>query len=103
MEREWSGTQQVQVSFTMEARLEERPNGLYCVKRGPLLYSVAIEERSGRPLEYVRDGVERKFPYCDYEVRPSPSGTTPSRTASSLWRSGRIGRRPSPQNARPFP
>ena len=31
VEREWSGTQQVQVSFTMEARLEERPNGLYCV------------------------------------------------------------------------
>ena len=49
--------------------MEERPNGLYCVKRGPLLYSVAIEEE-WTPLEYVRDGVERKFPYCDYEVRP---------------------------------
>ena len=35
VDREWSGTQQMQVSFTMEARLEERPNGLYCVKRGP--------------------------------------------------------------------
>ena len=69
VEREWSGTQQVQVFFTMEARMEERPNGLYCVKRGPLLYSVAIEEE-WTPLEYVRDGVERKFPYCDYEVRP---------------------------------
>ena len=40
----WSGTQQVQVSFTMETKLERRPNDLYCVKRGPLLYAVAIQE-----------------------------------------------------------
>ena len=40
-----------------------------CLWRGPLLYSVAIRER-WEMLEYTRAGVERKFPYCDYEVFP---------------------------------
>ena len=44
--------------------------------RGPLLYSVAIDERWEK-LEYARDGVERKFPYCDYEIYP----LSPPRTA----------------------
>ena len=69
VERDWSGTQQVQVSFTMETKLERRPNDLYCVKRGPLLYAVAIQEEWTR-LEYTQNGVERKYPYCDYEIRP---------------------------------
>lgn len=48
---------------------ERRPNDLYCVKRGPLLYAVAIQEEWTR-LEYTQNGVERKYPYCDYEIRP---------------------------------
>ena len=102
VERDWSGTQQVQVSFTMETKLERRPNDLYCVKRGPLLYAVAIQEEWTR-LEYTQNGVERKYPYCDYEIRPLSPGTTPSRTTASPWRSRRAGTRPSPQSARPFP
>ncbi len=69
VEREWNGREELQVRFTYETRLEKRPNDLYCVKRGPLLYSVAIQEEWTR-LEYERDGVERVFPYCDYEIRP---------------------------------
>ena len=38
--------------------------------RGPLLYSVAIKER-WEMLEYTRADVERRFPYCDYELYPA--------------------------------
>lgn len=69
IEREWKGTTEISVNFTFETRLEERPNNMFCVKRGPLLYSVAIEEEWTK-LEYEKNGVERKFPYCDYEIRP---------------------------------
>ena len=37
----------------METKLERRPNDLYCVKRGPLLYAVAIQEEWTR-LEYTQ-------------------------------------------------
>ncbi len=69
MEKEWNGKEEIQVAFTFETRMEKRPNDMYCVKRGPLLYSVAIEEEWTR-LEYEKDGVVHKFPYCDYDVRP---------------------------------
>ena len=32
-----------------------------------MLYSLPVKERWEK-REYVRDGVERKFPYCDYEI-----------------------------------
>jgi hypothetical protein len=51
--------------------------------RGPLLYSVAIDERWEK-LEYTRDGVERVFPYCDYELYPESPGTTALRRTSIL-------------------
>ena len=69
IEKEWNGKEDISVQFTFEIKMEKRPNDLFCVKRGPLLYSVAIEEEWTK-LEYEKDGVERRFPYCDYEIRP---------------------------------
>lgn len=69
IEKEWSDTEEILVSLEWQTNMEERPNDMFCVKRGPLLYSVAIKEEWTK-LEYERDGVERKFPYCDYEIRP---------------------------------
>ncbi|MGI5959195.1 MAG: beta-L-arabinofuranosidase domain-containing protein [Massiliimalia sp.] len=67
--QEWNGTQTVTVQLEFETHMEQRPRDMVCVWRGPLLYSVAIQERwEGR--EYTKDGVERKAPYCDYCVYP---------------------------------
>ena len=60
----------VNVIFSFPTKLCERDNDMYCVRRGNLTFSLPIGERWEK-LEYVRDGVERKFPYCDYEIYPT--------------------------------
>ncbi len=58
------------ISFDVETVMEQRPGDLRCVRRGSLVYALPIKYES-RMLEFVRNGVERKFPYCDYELRPA--------------------------------
>ena len=65
----WSGLTKVEVVFEFECKLAQRPRDMKVLWRGPLLYSVAIRER-WEMLEYTRAEVERKFPYCDYELYP---------------------------------
>ena len=60
----------VNVTFDFETKLCERDNDMYCVRRGNLTFSLPIGERWEKK-EFVRDGVERKFPYCDYEIYPT--------------------------------
>ena len=69
LEKEWSGRQVVEVKYSFACKLVERPRDMRVLWRGPLLYSVAVEHGS-RKLEYTDRGVERKFPYCDYEMWP---------------------------------
>ncbi len=56
--------------FDTEIKLEKRPHGLYSLTRGPLVFSVPISYKT-KMYEYTKDGVERKFPYCDYELIPT--------------------------------
>lgn len=60
----------VDVSFGFEAKLCERDNDMYCLRRGNLTFALPIGERWEKK-EFVRDAVERKFPYCDYEIYPT--------------------------------
>lgn len=61
--QEYTGT------FEMQPSLIDRPNGRKCLYYGPLLFSLPIGyERN--ISEYERDGVERKFPFCDYTYAP---------------------------------
>ena len=69
LKRVWNGTNKVEAAFEFECTLADRPRGMKALWRGPLLYSVAIRERWER-IEYTRADVERKFPYCDYELYP---------------------------------
>ena len=62
----WEGKTELKVKPTFEPQFVERPRGMSVLWRGPLLFSLPIPSRSEKH-EYVRDGVERKFPYCDYE------------------------------------
>ena len=50
--------------------LVDRFNRRKCLKYGALLFALPIESKS-EMIEYVKDGVERKFPYCDYTFTPT--------------------------------
>ena len=77
LNREWEGETKITVRFPMQTVLEARPEHMAVVKRGPLLYSLKIEE------EWVRvhqDIPGREPPHCDYEVH-----------VKSEWRYGIMG------------
>ena len=52
----------------MKPCVVSRPNQLYAITRGPLVYSLLIGERWVRINEDVPG---REFPHCDYEVYPT--------------------------------
>ncbi len=60
---------QIMISFETPVVLEDRPEGLKCVRKGSIVYSLPIAYEQ-MMLEYTRNDVERKYPYCDYELRP---------------------------------
>jgi len=63
------GKTEIEIEFEATPFFKKRPNDLYALQMGSLLFSVPIEyEKEMR--EYVKKGVERKFPYCDYQFIP---------------------------------
>ena len=60
----------VEVEFAAAPEMVDRPMGRFYVRYGALAFSLPIKE-SRRAIEYVKDGVERKFPYCDYSLTPA--------------------------------
>lgn len=67
-DREWKDNT-VEIAFDTEPRLNKRPHGLYNVSCGSLVFSLPVEY-SAEKREYTDNGIERKFPYCDYELKP---------------------------------
>lgn len=63
------GKTEIEIEFTAEPFLKKRPNDLYALQMGSLLFSLPIKVRK-KILERTRKGVERKFPYCDYHFIP---------------------------------
>lgn len=62
----------ITVEFETTPRFEKRPYKLNTVKCGSLVFSLPVKyEKAMR--EYEKNGVERKFPYCDYELIPKSS------------------------------
>ena len=59
----------LELAFETTPRFVPRPGGLTAVQCGALVFSLPIRYEA-RPCEYERDGVERKAPYCDYELLP---------------------------------
>ena len=58
-------------SFTLKLefspKLVNRPYNLKALTYGPLVFALPIKTEY-KMKEYVKNGVERKFPYCDYEL-----------------------------------
>ncbi|MBQ8599270.1 MAG: glycoside hydrolase family 127 protein [Oscillospiraceae bacterium] len=57
---------EISISFDTQPKFMDRPHGLKSVKCGSLVFSLPIRYEK-RMLEYTKNNVERKFPYCDYE------------------------------------
>ncbi|MBP3446437.1 MAG: glycoside hydrolase family 127 protein [Clostridia bacterium] len=64
------GETKISLEFETTPFFNSRPNNLFAVQNGSLLFSLPISYEK-KMYEYVRDGVERKFPYCDYELIPT--------------------------------
>ena len=64
-----NGKNVYEVEFIDDIHFVNRPFGLKAVEYGPLVYSLPIETEY-KMIEYTRRDVERKFPYCDYELIP---------------------------------
>lgn len=70
LRRTWHGRTVLTLTMQAEAKLVKRPNRLFCAEYGPLVFSLPVQAEYRR-IEYMRDGVERTFPYCDYELYPT--------------------------------
>ena len=57
---------QIVITYDTKVELVNRPYSLKSVKCGSLIFSLPVSYEK-RMLEFEKDGVERKFPYCDYE------------------------------------
>lgn len=83
-----SGHSEILLEFDAPAALKRRPNDLCVLQSGSLLFSVPIKYKK-IPREYIKRGVERKFPYCDYQLVPeSPWNYAFADTAFEIERNG---------------
>ena len=62
-------SKEITVAYSTAPHFEERPHKLTTAKCGSLVFSVPIQYEK-KMYEYEKNGVERKFPYCDYEYLP---------------------------------
>lgn len=54
------------IAFDTVPQMLDRPHGLKAVQCGSLIFSLPIRYKK-QMHEYENNGVERKYPYCDYE------------------------------------
>lgn len=69
IQRTWEGRETIEIEFSDTPHTVKRPQNLRTVEYGPLVFSLPIETEY-KMYEYERKEVERKFPYCDYELYP---------------------------------
>ena len=67
--KEWQGVKTLELAMEAEAHLVTRPSGLKVAEYGPLVFALPIDVEYCK-REYEKNGVERKYPYCDYELKP---------------------------------
>ena len=63
------GNTEIEIEFDAVPYFKKRPDDLYVLQMGSLLFSVPIKYDK-KMKEYTKKGVERKFPYCDYQLIP---------------------------------
>ncbi len=68
--RRWEGEMVLRVELAFETTFVSRPDEMWAVRRGPLLYALPMEAKWEK-REYEAGGVPRVYPYCDYLVTPT--------------------------------
>lgn len=63
-------SQIIEIEFDTVPAMMLRPNNLRSVRCGSLVFSLPVSYEK-KMYEYVKNNVERKFPYCDYEYIPT--------------------------------
>lgn len=58
----------IDISFETEPHLCRRPKGMSVLRYGSLVFSLPVKAEVRR-VEYEKNGVERRFPHCDYSYR----------------------------------
>ncbi|GIN71616.1 hypothetical protein J14TS2_20910 [Bacillus sp. J14TS2] len=69
LSKTWSGIETIEVLLDFETEFINRPEDMVAVKRGPLLYSIAIKDE-WKMIDYGQEEKLRVFPHCDYDVFP---------------------------------
>ncbi len=67
LDRQWDGETSVQLRLPMTVAINQRYNGAMAVSRGPLVYSLKLDEAWTR---VHADKPHRELPHGDWEVRP---------------------------------
>ena len=98
--KKWYGKTVLPWDLTIETQIIVRPNGLQALRHGALIYALPIASRK-EPLEYERSGVERKFPYCDWELFPTEEWGYGFADDSFTQEEGEIGEFPFSESAPP--
>ena len=62
------GKTEYDISYQTAPRFIRRPHGLKTAAWGSLVFALP-RKAEWLKKEYTRDGVERKYPYCDYELK----------------------------------
>lgn len=70
LNRNWKGFHLIEMDIRTDPEIIARPDNLISVRRGPLVYALPVHEQWTK-REYTKDGVQRKAPYCDYEITPT--------------------------------
>ncbi len=63
-----AGETLMEIFFEAEPHLTARPHAMSVLRYGSLVFSLPVRAEVRR-VEYERDGVERKYPYCDYDYK----------------------------------
>ena len=66
--QKWSGKTQFKLTLPMKVKIENRPNHLFAITRGPLIYSLPIGEKW---IQINKSMPGHEFPHCDYELYPT--------------------------------
>jgi uncharacterized protein len=68
LDREWRGQTEITLHFPMTPKVSRRYNHAITLERGPLVYSLQIQESWSR---VNADKPHRELPHADFEVRPT--------------------------------
>ncbi|MDD2268234.1 MAG: glycoside hydrolase family 127 protein [Eubacteriales bacterium] len=69
IDRTWDENTEFTVTLYFKTAFVDNNNGMFSLKYGALLFTPDIKEK-WIMHEYTKDGVDRFFPYCDYEIHP---------------------------------